>query len=172
MGARRFGPKVVMVGVALAMVWSLASRACAQGNPNPGIIPPDHQYPQLSADWWQWALAQPVSTNPLLDTTGAAASSNQPAKGNIFYLAGLITVNSCLVSSVERTITIPSRKRLFFPILNSEADIPSSVFGSTTVPQQRAEVAFFVNEIQSHSTGCESATRCLPRTVKRSSHSP
>jgi hypothetical protein len=149
MSVRRSAPKVVMTGVALAVVWSFAPRACAQGNTNPGIIPPNDQYPQLSADWWQWALTQPVNTNPLLDTTGADASNNQPANGDVFYLAGLVSLNAGLEASVERTITIPPGKRLFFPILNSEADIPSSVLGSTTVPQLRAEAAFFADQIQS-----------------------
>jgi hypothetical protein len=149
MKARRFAPKVVLAGVALAVICSFAPRAYAQGNPNPGIIPFNNQYPQLSALWWQWALSQPVSTNPLLDTTGADASNDQPTNGNIFYLAGLISLNSGLQASVERTITIPTGKRLFFPILNSEADIPSSVQGSTTVPQLRAEAAYFADQIQS-----------------------
>jgi hypothetical protein len=149
MRAFRFASNVVMAGMALAVVLALAPRVYAQGNPNPGIIPPNAQYPELSADWWQWALTQPVSSNPLFDTTGADASNNQPTNGNIFYLAGLISLNAGLNASVERTITIPPGKRLFFPILNSEADIPSSVLGSTTVPQLRAEAAFFVDQIQS-----------------------
>ena len=32
--------------------------------------PHGQSYPAWAADWWTWALSQPVATNPVLDTTG------------------------------------------------------------------------------------------------------
>jgi hypothetical protein len=113
------------------------------GNPNPGVTPPDSgQYAALSVRWWQWAYAQPVSKSPLLDTTGVNANVGQPSQGNIFFLAGLIVVTNGpapphLIASADRTITIPTGTRLFFPLLNDEVDnvaVPPTNF---TVAQLR-----------------------------------
>src|SRR5690349_8203642 len=87
-----------------------ASRA--QGDANPGVVPINSQYSQLSAQWWQWVFSQPVSSNPLFDTTGAQAANAQPATGNVFFLAGLIALSGDPLSAqVERTITIPAGTR-------------------------------------------------------------
>jgi hypothetical protein len=124
------------------------------GNPNPGVISPNSgQYADLSAQWWQWAFAQPVTndpktTNPLVDTTGAAAHNGQPQTGNVFFLAGLISFNAELVASAERTITIPTGTRLFFPILNTEAD-NVGVNPPLSVADLRAAATFGVQSITS-----------------------
>ncbi len=146
---RLFPGNVAVACGILAIALSGVSVAWAGGNPNPGIIPPNGQYGDLSAEWWQWVMSQSASSNPLFDLTGADAANGQPEKGNLFYLAGLISLNSGLEASVERTIAIPTGKRLFFPILNSEADIPSSPRSSTTVDELRDEAAFFTTQVQS-----------------------
>jgi hypothetical protein len=64
----------------------------------------------LAAQWWQWALAEPSSDNPLTDTTGQFASVNQ--RGRVWFLAG----NQG--GTTIRTITVPAGKALFFPIMN------------------------------------------------------
>jgi hypothetical protein len=139
-----------------ALIAFSSTTAFAQkgGNPNPRVTPPDSgQYAELSAQWWQWALSQPVTnnpatTNPLVDTTGAAAHNGQPEQGNVFFLAGLISFNAGLVAQAERTITIPTGTRLFFPILNSEQD-NVGVNPPLSVAELRALAAFGVNSVTS-----------------------
>jgi hypothetical protein len=139
-----------------ALIAFSSTTAFAQkgGNANPGVIPPNSgQYADLSAQWWQWALGQPVTnnpatTNPLLDTTGVAAHNGQPQQGNVFFLAGLISLSSGLVAKAERTITIPTGTRLFFPILNSEAD-NVGVSPPLSVAELRVGAAFLPNSVTS-----------------------
>jgi hypothetical protein len=71
------------------------------------------QYPpasHLATSWWQWALETPASENPLTDTTGQFAAVNQ--SDPVWFLAGNIG------GITVRTITVPSGKALFFPIVN------------------------------------------------------
>jgi hypothetical protein len=65
----------------------------------------------LAAQWWQWALAEPASNNPLTDTTGQFAAVNQ--RGRVWFLAGNLGGGTTI-----RTITVPAGKALFFPIVN------------------------------------------------------
>ena len=51
-----------------------------------------------------------------------AAHNGQPNPKVVFFLCGLISFNSGLVASAERTIAIPASTQLFFPILNIEED--------------------------------------------------
>src|SRR5262249_651342 len=67
-------------------------------------------YSTLAAGWWEWALTQPASTNPILDTTGANCGVGQ--SGLVFYLAGNFGGSS------SRTCTVPYGKTIVFPILN------------------------------------------------------
>lgn len=90
--------------------------AKADGNPNPGILPPNSNafgttYAQLAADWWNWALAGPNGSNVLQDTTGALCGLNQ--EGKVWFLGGAL--NS---GTVERTCTVPPGKAIFFPVAN------------------------------------------------------
>src|SRR5262245_65845670 len=71
------------------------------------------QYPpasHLATSWWKWALETPASENPLTDTTGQFAAVNQ--SGRVWFLAGNAG------GTTVRTITVPSGKALFFPIVN------------------------------------------------------
>jgi len=86
-------------------------------NPNPGILPPQshphgYTYGEWGAKWWQWVLSIPSQDNPLLDTTGASASVGQ--SGSVWYLAGVFSESG----AATRSVTIPSGKALFFPVLN------------------------------------------------------
>src|SRR5262249_20025839 len=65
----------------------------------------------LAGRWWQWALEVPTSESPVADPTGQFGAANQP-HGNVWFLAG----NNG--GSTVRTLTIPSGKSLFFPIVN------------------------------------------------------
>jgi hypothetical protein len=79
-----------------------------------GILPPGSNYgmtnSQWSAKWWQWALGQPVATNPLLDTTGAQCTVGQ--SGPVWFLAGTFG------DTVTRTCTILAGKAIFIPVAN------------------------------------------------------
>jgi hypothetical protein len=87
---------------------------------NHGVIPPctdvqGKNYEQWSAKWWQWALAQPNSVNPINDVDGAFAARGQ--SGKVWFLAG--TSWSVNPEPTERTVTIPRDKAIFFPIVNN-----------------------------------------------------
>jgi hypothetical protein len=123
------------------------------GNPKPGILPVQSgQYSDLTVKQWQWTLEQPVSTNPAIDETGAMASNGQATKGNIFFLAGYITVSPTPILGggeykVERTITIPAGKRLFFPILDYWADNAGDPPTTFSLDQLRAFASDWINSI-------------------------
>jgi hypothetical protein len=71
---------------------------------------------ELAADWWQWALAEPDATNPLV---GSYADGPQcdgrplsDVPGKKWFLAGSWT------GAVERTCIMPVGTQLFFPVGN------------------------------------------------------
>lgn len=66
---------------------------------------------KLSGRWWNWAIPGPSSTSPLEDRTGAACARNQPS--DVWFLAGTFG------GAVRRECTVPSDRRLFFPVVNS-----------------------------------------------------
>lgn len=120
----KFRFSLILVLVALLLQ---VTPAFAEGNANPGVLPPDAHpfgktYAEWSNAWWQWAFSIPLPENPLLDPTGAKCGVAQ--SGKVFFLAG--TTGS---ANVSRTCTIPQGKALFFPILNYEDDI---LFWNTT----------------------------------------
>ncbi len=105
----------VLVVLALAF-GSAVAPAAAGRNVNPRVIPFNAQpygmtYGEWSAEWWSWVIGIPAATNPILDETGAFGDIDQ--QGPVFFLAGSFG------STVERTLTIPTGKGLFFPIVNS-----------------------------------------------------
>ena len=63
--------------------------------------------------WWQYALAQPAATNPLVDPTGAGCRTGQ--SGPVFFLAG--TAGSGTVTRDQ--CTVPFGRLLFFPLFNA-----------------------------------------------------
>ncbi len=66
-------------------------------------------YSLYQARWWQWATSFPVDAHPLLDTADGSAGQTGP----VWFLGGVFGSGP-----VERTLTIPAGKALFFPILN------------------------------------------------------
>lgn len=69
-------------------------------------------YPAWAADWWTWALTQPVSTNPVLDTTGEDCAVAQRSK--VWFLAGTFTSDP-----VTRDCTVPAGTALLIPVINT-----------------------------------------------------
>ena len=72
---------------------------------------------ELAAAWWQWALSEPVATNPLVGSyTGGPQCDGQPlsdTSGKKWFLAGAFGSGE-----VERTCTMPVGTQLFFPVGN------------------------------------------------------
>lgn len=78
--------------------------------------------------WWAWALGTtPVSSNPVVDTTGV--QSFRGDQGPVFFLAGTFTG-----SPVTRTATVREDQVLFFPLLNSAGDNTPPITTPPTPP--------------------------------------
>jgi hypothetical protein len=104
-------------------VIGLASQVAeAQGNPNPGVIPPQahpygSSYGEWSARWWRWAYSFPLAEFPSLQTEEVDCSLGQ--SGSVWFLAGTTGGDP-----VPRSCTIPTGTALFFPIINYLNDYP------------------------------------------------
>mgnify|MGYP001227000111 CR=1 FL=1 len=73
---------------------------------------------QLSEQWWNWALSSPAASNPLLDTTGASAGTNNT--GPVYFLGGNLGGISV------RSFNVPTGKPVFFPLVNVfDAEVPN-----------------------------------------------
>jgi hypothetical protein len=75
-------------------------------------------YEKGAEGWTRWALEQDWSTGPVLDPDGGACAVGQ--SGKTWYLAGTSG------GPVSRECTIPSGKRLFFPLVNHWVAVPPS----------------------------------------------
>ena len=109
----------MLVSLVLALVAvTPAAVAQANGNPNPGVLPPNanafgRSYGAWSAAWWQYVELQPASSSPLIDPTGANCGVGQSRE--VFFLvgangSGAFTRDQCVV---------PTGKALFFPLVNA-----------------------------------------------------
>ena len=123
------------------------------------------QYPpasHLATSWWKWALETPASENPLTDTTGQFAAVNQ--RGPVWFLAGNPG------STTVRTISVPSGKALFFPIVNVfDAEDGIAVGGGRLflVPRPVQVARTFVSSVIATATGlsCEVDGSSFPITT-------
>jgi hypothetical protein len=106
--------RVVLALLALAVLAASPAQAGGAATPAsvfaPNARPYGATYSEWAAAWWTWALSQPVSTNPVLDPTGARCAVGQ--NGKVWFLAGSFG------GSVERTCTVPRGKALLVPVLN------------------------------------------------------
>jgi hypothetical protein len=96
----------------LAVVTSLLLVPLAGAQTPEQPRPHGQSYPAWAADWWVWALSQPVTTNPVLDTTGEHCEVAQ--QGNVWFLAGTFSSGS-----VTRDCTVPAGTALLIPVINS-----------------------------------------------------
>jgi hypothetical protein len=93
-----------------------AGARAVSADPKPRVFSPNahpygQSYAEWAADWWTWALSQPVATNPVLDPTGANCAVGQ--QGKVWFLAGTFG------GSATRTCTVPRGKALLIPVLNN-----------------------------------------------------
>ena len=108
-GNQRFGRSVVAVLVVVVGLMIAAMTLVAQAdssNPNPRVFPSDsnpygNTYGEWSARWWQWALAIPAATNPVLDETGADCAEGQI--GQVGFLA-----SSFFGGTFDRACAVPT----------------------------------------------------------------
>ena len=96
-------------GVALAIL--SASTPAFADIAKPGDMIAGHTQLEWAQAWWQWAVGVPAPDNPLLDTTGANAGVNN--NGPVFFVAGVAGSGT-----VVRTVTVPSGKPIFVPVVN------------------------------------------------------
>jgi hypothetical protein len=123
------------------------------------------QYPpasHLATRWWQWIFETPASENPLTDPTGQFAAVNQ--SGRVWFLAGNVG------GTTVRTITVPSGKALFFPIVNV-FDVEDAIIAGGVklflVPQPVQVAQAFVSNVIASATdlSCEVDGSPVPITA-------
>jgi len=90
--------------------------------------PGGKSYSQWAANWWQWALQNPASTNPLLDK----GECNVGQKGRVWFIGG--TFSGEANKEVVRNCSVPAGTSLFLPLINT-------FYGAfvTDPPEQRTE---------------------------------
>jgi len=130
------------LGLALVLGARVASAGISFVFPPPPLgFPAGQSYSQLAANWWKWVLAQPTTTSPLLDTTGANCAAGQ--SGAVWYLAGAPSNDP-----VKRSCTVPFGKTIVFPMINA------AYFAFPTDPADQRTDAF----VRSQVTFIEQAT--------------
>jgi hypothetical protein len=73
---------------------------------------PPGQLPELTGEWWQWALSIPASVNP--NRVEAGDNTCMIAqRGSIWFLAGVFGGGSAM-----RTCSVPEGTSLFIPVIN------------------------------------------------------
>lgn len=113
------------------------------------VLPPQSypfgkSYAEWSAEHWKWTYSLPADAHPLTDTADVSAGQS----GQVWFLGGTwaptTDLNGNLVGIVDRQVTIPAGKALFFPIINAEA---STAEGNGTTEE---ELRGFANFLADH----------------------
>ena len=100
---------------------------------NPGVIPPQahpfgHTYGEWGARYEQWVAAIPSDVNPTNDLTGVNAGVGQ--RGKVWFLTmnnfdyWTDTTDGAIAVTIERTVTIPAGRGVFFPLWETRGSIP------------------------------------------------
>lgn len=134
-GRRGAAAAVVLAALAAAFV---AVRADAKGDPRTYPIKSKvfgRTFKDWANEWWQWDFSIPVSVNPVNDTTGERASVGQ--HGPVWFLAGYGAS-----SALTRTVKIPAKKALFFPVIN----VIYYNFENDSAPGTLAQMQTFVTD--------------------------
>ena len=127
--------KLALFTTCAALLVTLSASAALFFVYPPSSYPLLKPYSQHAADWWKWALTQPVATSPLLDTTGAQCNAGQPRLG-AFYLAGALDSTPVL-----RTCTVPAARTLVFPVINA------AYFAFASDPAEQKTEAFLRSQV-------------------------
>jgi hypothetical protein len=134
------GRILVVVAASMAVAATAASSAGAQstnGLPslafNANANPYGTSMVGWSEQWWRWSMSNPVTSNPNLDTTGAACAQKQ--SGNVFFLA-----STFVPGSIDRTCTVPAKTALLVPLSEFLNDYPCPAsFGFEPPPGESLE---------------------------------
>jgi hypothetical protein len=108
--------RVIVVPSVLALALTVSTAGALASSPR--ILPPNSlafgkTYGAWSAAWWKYVESQPVSSNPLLDSTGAGCRKAQ--SGKVFFLVGANGTGT----ATRDQCTVPAGKALFFPFLDA-----------------------------------------------------
>ncbi len=95
---------------AILISFAMTSPSHAHADATPAVL--GKTMGEWSMKWWQWALAIPAATNPMLDNSGAFCDVKQT--GAVWFLAGIFSGGT-----TERNCTIPHGKHILFPIANA-----------------------------------------------------
>lgn len=105
---------LVATGLAIAM-----AAAPVEAGSNKGAFPPKSHpygksYGEWGATWWQWAADFPSGADPITEGSGPVdyGDADDQPPGQVWFLAGSFG------DAVERDLTVPSGKGLFFPLVN------------------------------------------------------
>jgi len=111
----------LLIGLVVILCTGALSAPAAIAKPpdNPGSIAPHGQpygksYGDWGAAWWSWAASFPAGADPISAPGGpvvVGGADDQP-NGPVWFLAGTFS------GSVDRSLTVPSDKALFFPLVN------------------------------------------------------
>ncbi len=143
----------------VVLIYGVAATPAPAGDNTPGVLPVNSKvhgrtYGEWSARHWQWLYSMPVDEHPLFDT----ADASEGQTGEVWFLGGTFAVidsgdGSVIIGSVTRDITIPPGKKLFFPLIDSEA---ATIEGNGDTEQElREAVTFFSDFIDPDSLFCE-----------------
>jgi hypothetical protein len=113
---------VAIAGIGLALILPI-SKAFADPDTVKSRMEEFGSLPELTAEWWQWALSIPTPQNPQLDTTGEKGVLGQ--RGPVWFLAGVFGG-----VTATRTCSVPEGKALFFPVINDVEINTPNVCGS------------------------------------------
>jgi hypothetical protein len=106
--------RLAVLGVVLALAVPTGAAAAFTRERAPLVLPPVGKlYDALSVAWWQYALAQPATSNPLSDPTGAGCRVGQ--SGLVFFLVGTFDGSA----ATRDQCTVPAGRALFFPLINA-----------------------------------------------------
>jgi hypothetical protein len=114
--------KSLLFFTALLLLATAGPAMAGRGNAdNPGVLPPQSHphgksYGEWGAAWWQWVLGLPVDKNPIMDPDGRFGALGQ--SGSVWFLAGTFSAKA------ERSVTVPTGKSIFFPLINIFNDYP------------------------------------------------
>jgi hypothetical protein len=99
---------------------SVISNSNGERNPEDYLYEADESnifgksYKQWTADWWNWLVGLPKTSNPARDTSGHNNSpDNQPTR-DVWYLAGEIN------GKAKRKARVPHDRAILFPVVNFE----------------------------------------------------
>ena len=67
--------------------------------------------PELTAQWWQWAVSIPAGQNPQTDPNGDNCMIGQ--RGDVWFLGGVFSGGPA-----TRACSVPEGSTLFFPVIN------------------------------------------------------